>query len=399
MTPIFTRVIVIVLDSVGIGELPDAPAYGDEGSNTLGNIAARVPLKIPTLRSLGLGRLVPLGRGDGEPRGAYGRMAEQSPGKDSVTGHWEMMGIVLDRAFPTFPVGFPPEVIAEFERRIGCGTIGNVVASGTEVIDRLGPEHMRTGKPIVYTSADSVFQIAAHEDVIPIADQYRICEIAFDLVGRGMGVGRVIARPFAGAPGSFRRTANRHDYALEPTADTLLDRLARKGVPVISIGKINDLFAGRGIARATHTASDAEGMERLAETLHEAVDGFVFVNLVDFDTVYGHRNDVAGYAANLERFDDALARLLPMLRESDLLVVTADHGNDPSTPSTDHSREYVPILLTSGPAKAGPHVRGGVDIGTRQTFADLGQTIADNFGVGRLAHGTSFLEDIVVHHP
>jgi len=399
MTPIFTRVIVIVLDSVGIGELPDAPAYGDEGSNTLGNIAARVPLKIPTLRSLGLGRLVPLGRGDGEPRGAYGRMAEQSPGKDSVTGHWEMMGIVLDRAFPTFPVGFPPEVIAEFERRIGCGTIGNVVASGTEVIDRLGPEHMRTGKPIVYTSADSVFQIAAHEDVVPIAEQYRICEIAFDLVGRGMGVGRVIARPFVGAPGSFKRTANRHDYALEPTADTLLDRLARKGVPVISIGKINDLFAGRGIARATHTASDAEGMERLAETLHEAVDGFVFVNLVDFDTVYGHRNDVAGYAANLERFDDALARLLPMLRESDLLVVTADHGNDPSTPSTDHSREYVPILLTSGPAKAGPHVRGGVDIGTRQTFADLGQTIADNFGVGRLAHGTSFLEDIVVHHP
>ena len=399
MTPIFTRVIVIVLDSVGIGELPDAPAYGDEGSNTLGNIAARVPLKIPTLRSLGLGRLVPLGHGDGEPRGAYGRMAEQSPGKDSVTGHWEMMGIVLDRAFPTFPVGFPPEVIAEFEQRIGRGTIGNVVASGTEVIDRLGPEHMRTGKPIVYTSADSVFQIAAHEDIIPIADQYRICEIAFDLVGRGMGVGRVIARPFAGAPGSFRRTANRHDYALEPTADTLLDRLARKGVPVISIGKINDLFAGRGIARATHTASDAEGMERLAETLHEAVDGFVFVNLVDFDTVYGHRNDVAGYAANLERFDDALARLLPMLRESDLLVVTADHGNDPSTPSTDHSREYVPILLTSGPAKAGPHVRGGVDIGTRQTFADLGQTIADNFGVGRLAHGTSFLEDIVVHHP
>jgi phosphopentomutase len=408
MTPTFSRVIVIVLDSVGIGELPDASAYSDQGSNTLGNIAARVPLKVPTLRSLGLTNLVALDtcganlKGSppqviegvpNEPLGAYGRMAEASPGKDSVTGHWEMMGVVLDRPFPTFPNGFPPDVIAEFERRIGRGTLGNVAASGTEIIDRLGAEHMRTGKPIVYTSADSVFQIAAHEDVIPIAEHYRVCEIAFDLVGRGMGVGRVIARPFVGAPGSFKRTANRHDYALEPTAETLLDVLTRKGVPVISIGKINDLFAGRGIARATHTSSDTEGMERLAETLNEAKDGFVFVNLVDFDTVYGHRNDVAGYAANLERFDEALARLLPMLRDSDLLVVTADHGNDPSTPSTDHSREYVPVILS------GMKVARGADIGTRQTFADLGQTIAANFGVGPLTHGTSFLEDIVVHHP
>jgi len=404
MTPIFSRVIVIVLDSVGIGELPDASAYGDEGSNTLGNIARQVPLKIPTLRSLGLGELVALdtrgtgvyglsGQAAGEVLGAYGRMAEASPGKDSVTGHWEMMGIVLDRPFPTFPHGFPPDLIAEFERCIGRGTIGNVVASGTEIIDRLGVEHMRTGKPIVYTSADSVFQIAAHEEVVPIAEQYRICEIAFDLVGRGMGVGRVIARPFVGAPGSFKRTANRHDYALEPVAETLLDRLSRKGVPVISIGKINDLFAGRGIRRTTHTASDAEGMECLARTLREASEGFIFVNLVDFDTVYGHRNDVAGYAANLERFDEALARLLPVLRDSDLLVVTADHGNDPSTPSTDHSREFVPVLLT------GALVRRGVDIGTRRSFSDLGQTLAANFGVGPLAHGTSFLEDIVGHHP
>ena len=417
---IFPRVIVIVLDSVGIGELPDAAAYGDEGSNTLGNIARQVPLKIPTLRSLGLGRVVSLDSrganlsGSLSPViGAYGRMAEASPGKDSVTGHWEMMGVVLDRPFPTFPHGFPADLIAEFESRIGRPTIGNVVASGTDIIDRLGPDHVRTGKPIVYTSADSVFQIAAHEDVIPIAEQYRICEIAFDLVGRGMGVGRVIARPFVGAPGSFRRTANRHDYALEPVAETVLDLLTRRGVPVTSIGKINDLFAGRGIARATHTASDAEGMERLADALRETNEGFVFVNLVDFDTLYGHRNDVSGYAANLEHFDEALSRLLPMLRESDLLIVTADHGNDPSTPSTDHSREYVPVLATSapaqgasgpptgagGPPKGGPYVRRGQDIGTRKTFADLGQTLAANFGVGPLAHGTSFMEDIVVHHP
>ncbi|HEY3159427.1 MAG TPA: phosphopentomutase [Vicinamibacterales bacterium] len=398
---VFPRVIVIVLDSVGIGELPDAGAYGDQGSNTLGNIARQVRLSIPTLRSLGLGRLVSLDSGGANPaggqpsqlEGAYGRMAEASPGKDSVTGHWEMMGVVLDRPFPTFPHGFPAELIAEFERRIGRATIGNVVASGTEIIDRLGPEHLRTGRPIVYTSADSVFQIAAHEDVIPVPEQYRICEIAFDLVGLGMGVGRVIARPFIGAPGSFKRTANRHDYALEPAAETLLDLLTRGGVPVTSIGKINDLFAGRGIAHATHTASDAEGMERLAETVRGTTDGFVFVNLVDFDTVYGHRNDVPGYAANLERFDEGLARLLPMLRGSDLLVITADHGNDPSTPSTDHSREYVPVLLT------GSRVNRGSDLGTRQTFSDLGQTLAANFGVGPLAHGTSFLEDIVVHHP
>jgi phosphopentomutase len=410
---IFSRVIVIVLDSVGIGELPDASAYGDEGSNTLGNIASRVPLKVPALRSLGLGKIVDLDtRGatlqdsrsqvvESPPPliGAYGRMAEASPGKDSVTGHWEMMGVVLDQPFPTFPNGFPAAVIAEFERRIDRATLGNVVASGTEIIDRLGVEHIRTGKPIVYTSADSVFQIAAHEEVIPVNEQYRICETAFDLVARGMGVGRVIARPFVGAPGSFKRTANRHDYALEPAGETLLDRLTRHRIPVVAIGKINDLFAGRGIGRAVHTASDAEGMERLAEAMQGPEDGFIFVNLVDFDTVFGHRNDVAGYAANLEQFDEALVRVLPNLRPSDLLVVTADHGNDPSTPSTDHSREFVPVLITGGPAKAAPYVRRGLDLGTRQTFADLGQTLAENFGVGPLAHGTSFLEDIVVHHP
>jgi phosphopentomutase len=390
---VFSRAIVIVLDSVGIGELPDAATYGDQGSDTLGNIARAVSLHLPTLISLGLDKLVPaLGAGaSASPIGAYGRMAEASAGKDSVTGHWEMMGIVLDRPFPTFPNGFAPELIAEFERRIGRGTIGNVVASGTEILDRLGPEHMRTGKPIVYTSADSVFQIAAHEEVIPISEQYRICGIAFDLVARGLGLGRVIARPFVGVPGSFKRTSNRHDYALEPTAPTLLDHLTGSNVPVIAVGKIADLFAGRGIGRAIPTASDSEGIDRLNEAMHDTDRGLIFANLVDFDTVYGHRNDVAGYGANLERFDARLPELLAGLRPTDLLVVTADHGNDPSTPSTDHSREYVPLLAT------GERVKAGVDLGRRETFADLGQTLAANFGVGPLAHGTSFLESLVGH--
>jgi phosphopentomutase len=316
-------------------------------------------------------------------------MAEASAGKDSVTGHWEMMGIILDRPFPTFPNGFPAEVITEFEKRIGRGTIGNVVASGTEIIDRLGAEHVATGKPIVYTSADSVFQIAAHESVVPVDELYRICKIAFDLVGLGMNVGRVIARPFVGQPGAFKRTANRHDYALNPTAETLLDRLTWAGVPVISIGKVHDLFAGRSIARSIPTSSDSEGVDRLIESMRESQQGLIFANLVDFDTQYGHRNDIRGYADNLERFDERLGPVLDALEPDDLLVLTGDHGNDPSTPSTDHSREYVPLLLT------GARVRRGVDVGTRPTFADLGQTLAQNFGVGPLPHGTSFLEEIL----
>jgi phosphopentomutase len=346
---------------------------------------------VPRLRALGLGRVANVGEADPQPvQGAYGRMAEASAGKDSVTGHWEMMGLVLDRPFPTFPSGFPAPVIQEFEARIGRGTIGNVVASGTEIIDRLGPEHVRTGKPIVYTSADSVFQIAAHEEVIPVPELYRICEAAFAIVGRGMGVGRVIARPFVGAAGAFTRTANRHDYALNPTGQTLLDHLTSRGIPVVSIGKVNDLFAGRGITTAMPTASDAEGVDRVLNTMTSAGSGLIFANLVDFDTVYGHRNDVAGYAANLERFDERLGAVLDQLRETDLLVITADHGNDPTTPSTDHSREHVPLLMT------GRRVKHGADVGTRSTFADLGQTLAANFSVGPLAHGTSFLEDIRV---
>jgi len=394
----FTRAIVIVMDSVGIGELPDASTYGDQGSNTVGNIHKRVPLKIPTLRSLGLDRLVQIDDRSavsassavfsGTSLGAYGRMAEASAGKDSVTGHWEMMGIVLDRAFPTFPHGFAPEIISEFSRLTGRGVLGNKAASGTTIIDELGPEHMRTGALIVYTSADSVFQIAAHEDIVPIPELYRDCEIAYRLVGEGLGVGRVIARPFVGGPGHFTRTSNRHDYALPPSGETLLDRLTAASIPVVAIGKIEDLFAGRGITRGIHTVSDDDGMDRVEQEMRSVDRGLMFTNLVDFDAQYGHRNDVAGYAANLERFDARLAALLPALRDRDLLVVTADHGNDPTTPSTDHAREYVPLLVT------GAGVRADRDLGTRKTFADLGQTLAELFGVGTLAHGTSFLKEI-----
>jgi phosphopentomutase len=392
ITPPFTRAIVIVMDSVGIGELPDAGEYGDEGSNTVGNIAKQVPLKVPTLRSLGFDRLVSIGGVPAAvaPRAATGKMAEASAGKDSVTGHWEMMGVVLDRAFPTFPDGFPPHIIAEFSRLTGRGVLGNKAASGTTIIDELGPDHMTTGALIVYTSADSVFQIAAHEEIVPVPDLYRACEIAYKLVGEGMGVGRVIARPFVGVPGSFKRTANRHDYALPPTGETLLDRVKATGRPVVAIGKIEDLFAGRGITRAVHTASDDDGMNAVEREMSEVGRGLIFTNLVDFDSQYGHRNDVAGYAANLERFDARLARILPMLRKDDVLVVTADHGNDPTTPSTDHAREYVPLLVT------GDRIRAAVDLGTRRTFADLGQTLADVFGVGPLPHGTSFLSEIAL---
>ena len=386
------RVILIVLDGVGCGELPDARDYGDVGSDTLGNIARRIPLAVPNLRRLGLTRVSTVARLDGEPDpvGAFGRMAEASPGKDSVTGHWEISGLVLARAFPVFPNGFPRELIDEFERRIGRGTLANKAASGTAIIEELGAEHVGTGKPIVYTSADSVFQIAAHEDVVPLPELYRWCHIAFELAGLGLGVGRVIARPFIGSPGGFQRTANRRDFALTPPAPTLLDRVKDAGLPVIAIGKIEDLFAGRGITAATHTANDDHGMDEVLRSMATTTRGLIFANLVDFDTQYGHRNDVAGYAANLERADVRLAGLMTQLQPRDLLVVTADHGNDPTTPSTDHAREYVPVFLT------GRAVRPAVDIGTRATFADLGQTIAELFGVGPLEHGSSFLGAILV---
>ena len=384
------RAIVIVLDGVGAGALSDADAYGDAGSDTLGHVAAARPLHLPTLAGLGLplAAALPGVPMPAAPQAAWGRMAEQSPGKDSVTGHWELMGLILDRPFPTFPDGFPAELIAAFSARIGRPVLGNVVASGTAIIDQLGEAHQRTGHPIVYTSADSVFQIAAHEAIVPIAQLYDWCKTAYKLAVEGAGIGRVIARPFVGAPGAYERTVRRHDYAMPPPRDTLLDVLTAAGVPVTAVGKVGDLFAGRGITTSRPTISDDDGLDALEAVLDERRPGLVFVNLVDFDTKYGHRNDVAGFAANLERFDARLAAILARLGDDDLLAITADHGNDPATPSTDHSREHVPLLVL------GPRLRPGVPLGVRATFADLGQTLAAWFGVAPLPGGTSFLEQI-----
>jgi len=387
----FSRVILLVLDSLGIGELPDAAAYGDAGSDTLGNVARRPSLRIPHLLSLGLANIRPF---PGlvpapAPLAAFGRCATASPGKDTTTGHWEMAGIQLDRPFPVYPAGFPPEIIEEFERRVGRRILGNRPASGTEIIKELGEEHLRTGQPIVYTSADSVFQIAAHEDVIPLEELYRMCRIARQLLKGPHTVGRVIARPFVGRPGAFVRDgANRHDYAVPPPPGMLLDRLAEAGVWVHAVGKIYDIYLGRGIRSHAPSRNNAEGMAQTLEALADVPEGLIFINLVDFDMLYGHRNDVEGYAAALEQVDGWLPELLTRLGPDDLLVVTADHGNDPTTPSTDHSREYVPLLVY------GSRVRHGIDLGTRATLADIGQTVAANFGL-ELQKGTSFLEAIL----
>jgi phosphopentomutase len=383
----FGRVIWIVLDSVGIGAMPDAASYGDEGSDTLGNIARNRPLHLPYLRQLGLGNIKPLA---GLPpveqaAGAFGKCTLASPGKDTTTGHWEMAGILLPTPFPVYPHGFPPEVMNEFEAQIGRKTLGNKAASGTEIIKELGEEHLRTGQPIVYTSADSVFQIATHEDVIPLDELYRMCQIAREILQGPNEVGRVIARPFTGKPGSFVRTANRKDYAVPPPEGMLLDALHGKDVPVYSIGKIADIFLGRGITHSVKTKNNEDGMAKTAEIMAVQKNGLIFVNLVDFDQQYGHRNDVEGYAKALEAVD----RWLPSLpaEDGDLIVLTADHGCDPTTASTDHSREYTPLLVY------GPGVKGGVNLGTRQTLADIGQTVAQNFNTS-IPAGTSFLQDV-----
>lgn len=382
------RIFWIVLDSVGIGELPDAADYGDVGRNTLGHTAESRPLAIPNLSRLGLGNIAPLKnlQPAAAPLAAYGKGATHSPGKDTTTGHWEMAGIWLDQAFPVYKNGFPRELMAEFERSIGRQTIGNKPASGTEIIKELGQEHVRTGKPIVYTSGDSVFQVAAHEDVIPIADLYRMCEIARKLLDGPHRVGRVIARPFAGPPGHFARTSRRHDYAVDPPKPMLLDVLEQRRVPVFGIGKIHDIYNGRGVRDYVSTKSNSDGMEKLTAALGQRKSGLIFCNLVDFDMLYGHRKDVEGFAKSLEEFDRWLVAFLPRLGAADLLMITADHGCDPDPrwKTTDHSREYVPILAYS------PSIRPGVNLGIRETLADIGQTVADNFG-GALPRGESFL--------
>jgi phosphopentomutase len=388
---VFRRVIWIVLDSVGIGEMPDAAQYGDPpGSDTLGNIARRRGLKLPNLAAIGLGNIKPLPGipPAASPSGAYGRCTLASPGKDTTTGHWEMVGIHLDQPFPLYPNGFPPEIMDPFERRIGRGTLGNKAASGTEIIKELGAEHMRTGSPIVYTSADSVFQVAAHEEVIPLWELYKICETAREILRGPYEVGRVIARPFLGTPGNFTRTPNRHDYAVPPPPGMLLDRLDERGVVVHGVGKIFDVFLGRGIRDSAKTKNNADGMAKTLEAMQSADAGLIFVNLVDFDQQYGHRNNVEGYGAALEEFDAWLTRFEAALCPGDLAILTADHGCDPTTPSTDHSREYVPLLAF------GPGTRKGVDLGLRASLSDIGQTVARNFGVV-ISHGTSFLEQIL----
>jgi phosphopentomutase len=387
---VFRRVIWIVLDSVGIGEMPDAAAYGDAGSDTLGNIARLRGLKVPNLERLGLGNIKPLtGVAASEtPAAAFGRCTLASPGKDTTTGHWEMAGIHLEKPFPLYPHGFPPDVMSEFERRIGRGTLGNKAASGTEIIKELGAEHMRTGSPIVYTSADSVFQIAAHEEVIPLWELYKICETARELLRGTHEVGRVIARPFVGSPGNFTRTPNRHDYAVPPPKGMLLDRLEESGVFIHSVGKIFDVFLGRGIKESDKTKNNADGMAKTIAAMSDVDAGMIFVNLVDFDQQYGHRNDVEGYGAALEQFDAWIPELESAMQPDDLAIFTADHGCDPTTPSTDHSREYVPLLVH------GPKARRGVDLGLRATLSDIGRSVAENFGTS-IAKGKSFLPQIL----
>lgn len=383
------RVFLIVLDGLGCGAAHDAAAYGDVGSHTLGNTLRSGGLTLPTLESLGLGNIVPL---DGvpaarAPRAAHGLMRPASAGKDSTTGHWEICGVLLERPFRTYPQGFPRELLAEFARRTGRGVLGNTTASGTAIIDEYGAEHMASGSWIVYTSADSVFQVAAHEETVPLEELYRACGVARDMLVGEHAVSRVIARPFVGRPGSFTRTGHRKDFSLEPVGRTLVDALAERGIPRVGIGKVDDLLAHRNLT-ATHTPTNPDAYRLIGEALDRVDSGLVFVNVIEFDQSWGHRNDVAGFRRGLVELDAELARLLAKVKGDDLFVLTADHGNDPTTPSTDHARENVPLIV------CGPRVKP-VALGARATFADLGQTVAEYFGVPRLAAGTSFLSDVM----
>ena len=380
------RAIIIVLDAVGIGELPDADKYGDKGSNTLMHVKEALPaLNLKNMCNLGLGLI------DGDnvyekvnnPKGIYGKMAEHSAGKDTTTGHWEISGIWIDKPFPTYPKGFPKEIIEEFESKIDRKVLGNCVASGTVIIQELGDEHMKTGYPIVYTSADSVFQIACHEDIIPIEEQYRYCEIAREILQGDNGVGRVIARPFIGSNGHYTRTERRKDFSLPPIAPTLLDYVSDAGLTVSAVGKIEDIFCNRGITQSVHTHTNAEGIEQTIKYIENAPDGLIFTNLVDTDMLYGHRNDVEGFGKSLQYFDDNLPRIINAMSDDDILFITADHGCDPTTPSTDHSREYV--FLRGYGKNIKPH-----NIGIRRTYADLAKTIADYFNIENDLHGEKF---------
>lgn len=388
------RVFLVVLDGVGIGALPDAALYGDEGSNTLGNVAAQVGgLRVPFLATLGLGRIEPLPGvpAVANPRGAYGKMAEASAGKDTITGHWELTGVVLDRPFPVYPHGFPDEIIVPFTEAIGRGILGNKPASGTEIIEELGPTHLATGDPIVYTSADSVFQIAAHEEIIPIDELYRFCQIARELLRGEHQVARVIARPFVGQPGSFTRTKRRKDFSVVPPEETILDRLSASGIAVVGVGKIKDIYSGRGLTASYPTGDNVGTLEQLI-SLGVELEGpaLVFANCIDFDTLYGHRNDPVGFAAALTTADGYLERIAALLGPEDVLIITADHGGDPTTPSTDHSREYVPLLV------AGPSVRPGVPLGVRTSFTDVAATLADLFAIDGWTKGTSFFQELAL---
>ena len=383
------RAAIIVLDGVGIGQAHDAARYGDSGSDTLGNVLRAQPgLRLPNLQALGLGSIAPLAGlpAAEEPEAAWGLCEPASPGKDSTTGHWEICGLVLERPFPTFPDGFPPEVLAEFSRRTGRGVLGNRAASGTAILDDLGEDHVRTGSWIVYTSADSVFQVAAHEEVVPLAELYAACETAREMLQGATGVSRVIARPFVGTPGGWKRTPRRKDFSLAPPAETLLDRLAARHIPRMGVGKVDDLFAGRNIG-SIHTATNREAYGLIRDALRSMQRGFLLANVIEFDQSWGHRNDVAGFAGGLVELDAWIPELRATLRPDDLVIITADHGNDPTTPSTDHSRERVPVLVL------GPRIAPRA-LGTRATFADLGQTVAEFLGVAPLGAGTSFLGDL-----
>lgn len=381
----------MVLDSAGIGEMPDAGDWGDAGADTLGNILKSRPVRLPNLQRMGLGNIRPLSGvpAAGDPIGDYGKCTLKSNGKDTTTGHWEMAGIILKKAFPTYPDGFPERIIDAFVEQTDVpGVLGNVPASGTEIIKELGEEHVRTGKPIVYTSADSVFQIAAHEEVIPVERLYEICEIARRILDGEDRVGRVIARPFLGnSADDFKRTENRHDYAVPPPADNLLPLLKQKGVGVVAIGKIASIYDSLGVTSDLTAKNNDQSIDQTINALRGEMSGLIFSNLVDFDMLYGHRRDTEGYAAALEHFDDRLPEIFGAMGENDLLIITADHGNDPTFPGSDHTREYAPLLVY------GPSAKAGVDLGTRGSLADIGQTIAENFGV-RLGSGESFLAAI-----